>query len=291
MPRVSIILPVYNRAATVGRAIASVVAQTEHDWELIVVDDGSHDDLSGAIAAVLDHRVHLLRHERNRGAAAARNSGIRAARAPFIAFIDSDDEWMPMKLERQIEAIERSQPPLGALCTAFRLRRTRTGYTEDRYPRAGRSWAASFLDGCFVSPGSTLLARRECFEAVGMLDEALERFEDWDWLLRLVERYRFDCLPEVLAVVHVGKPPEAAIIDRASRDLEARHAARIRSTAGAKGLRRFRASLALERVNAGLGSGRRSAAAMALMQAAVQSPRRTFAFLSRGLARFKAADF
>src|SRR5258708_5260214 len=288
MPRVSIILPVYNRAATVGRAIASVVAQTEHDWELIVVDDGSHDDLSGAIAAVLDHRVHLLRNERNRGAAAARNSGIRAARAPFIAFIDSDDEWMPMKLERQIEAIERSQPPLGALCTAFRLRRTRTGYAEDRYPRADGSWAASFLDGCFVSPGSTLLARRECFEAVGMLDEALERFEDWDWLLRLVERYRFDCLPEVLAVVHVGKPPEAAIIDRASRDLEARHAARIRSTAGAKGLRRFRASLALERANANFAGGGYAAGSLAMAEATLLSPSRAAAFFRRGVGRITA---
>src|SRR5216683_1160872 len=94
MPRVSIILPVYNRAATVGVAVASVVAQTEQDWELIVVDDGSRDDLSGAMAAVSDRRIRVLRHERNRGAAAARNTGIKAACAPFIAFIDSDDEWL-----------------------------------------------------------------------------------------------------------------------------------------------------------------------------------------------------
>src|SRR5690348_15078750 len=123
MPRVSVIVPVFNRAATIGRAVASVVVQTMADWELIVVDDGSADDPAGALAALSDARLRLLRHERNRGAAAARNTGIAAARAPLIAFLDSDDEWLPEKLARQVAAVERAGPALGALCTAFRLRR------------------------------------------------------------------------------------------------------------------------------------------------------------------------
>src|SRR6185312_1286432 len=87
MPRVSIIVPVFNRAETLGRAIASVIAQTFSDWEFIIVDDGSDDDLVGALAAFPDERLRILRHERNRGAAAARNSGVGAARAPLIAFL------------------------------------------------------------------------------------------------------------------------------------------------------------------------------------------------------------
>ncbi len=290
MPRVSIILPVFNRAATVGRAIASVLAQSASDWELVVVDDASKDDLAGTMAGFSDPRLRVLRHERNRGAAAARNSGIGAARGPLIAFLDSDDEWLPPKLERQVAAIERAGPSMGALCTAFRLQRVRSGYIEDRYPRRAGGWALQLLDGCFVSPGSTMLARRECFETVGVLDESLRRFEDWDWLLRLVERYEFDCLPEVLAIIHAGGPPPPADIERAARDLEARQAARVRAMAGAKGLRRFRASLALERANAALASGYHAVAARAFAEAMLLSPARAAAFFRRGARRITAGD-
>ena len=290
MPRVSIIVPVFNRAQTVGRAVASVMAQTFGDWELIIVDDGSEDDLVGAMAACPDERRRVLRHERNRGAAAARNTGIDAARAPFIAFLDSDDEWLPAKLARQVDAIERAGPRLGALCSAFRLRRTRTGYSEDRYPRAPAGWPAQLLDGCFVSPGTTLLARRECFDTVGPLDESLARFEDWDWLLRLVERYDFDCLPEILAIVHAGAPPRPSVINSATRELETRHAQRIMSRAGARAVRRLRASLALERGNAALAGGRYAAASVAMAEAALQSLPRTLAFLRRGVGRVQAGD-
>ena len=290
MPRVSIIVPVFNRAQTIGRAVASVMAQTFGDWELIIVDDGSDDDLAGAMAAFPDERLRILRHEHNRGAAAARNTGIGAARAPLIAFLDSDDEWLAAKLARQVDAIERAGRRLGALCTAFRLRRARTGYGEDRYPRAPAGWAAQLLDGCFVSPGTTLLARRECFDTVGLLDESLARFEDWDWLLRLVERYDFDCLPEILAIVHVGAPPRPAVIEQATQDFAARQAARIGASAGPRGLRRLRASLALERSNAALAGGRYAAASIALAEAAFLSVPRTLAFLKRGFGRLQAGD-
>jgi glycosyltransferase involved in cell wall biosynthesis len=290
MPRVSIIVPVFNRAQTVGRAVASAMAQTFADWELIIVDDGSDDDLAAATAAFPDERLRVLRHERNRGAAAARNTGIGAAHAPLIAFLDSDDEWLPAKLARQVDAIERAGPRLGALCTAFRLQRTRTGHSEDRYPSAARGWPAQLLDGCFVSPGTTLLARRECFDTVGLLDESLARFEDWDWLLRLVEHYDFDCLPEILATIHAGAPPRPSIIDKATRDFEARQRSRIGKRAGAKGLRRLRASLALERSNAALSGGHYAAASVSLAEAAFLSLRRTLAFLRRGLGRIRVGD-
>ncbi len=289
-PRTSIVLPVFNRAATIGRAIASVTRQTVDDWELIVVDDGSTDEVRSALVqAGADQRISLIRHDRNRGAAAARNTGIRAATGSFVAFIDSDDEWLPEKLHHQIDIMD-ARPRLGGLCTAFTLKRVQSGYAEDRRPRPTPTWLANLLDGCFVSPGTTLLARRECFHTVGLLDESLRRFEDWDWLLRLLEQYEFDCSSEVGAIVNVGAPPHPSIVMDETRELEKRQVSRIRGMAGEAGVRRFRASLALERANAAL-SGRRPLSAIAAMtEATLRSPARTIDFLRRGLARLESRD-
>ena len=98
----------FNRAAPVRRAIESVLAQTCQDFEIIVVDDGSTDGTAAAVETFADRRITLIRHEQNRGGSAARNTGIRASSAAYVAFLDSDDEWLPTKLERQLEVFERS---------------------------------------------------------------------------------------------------------------------------------------------------------------------------------------
>lgn len=107
-PRFSVIMPAYNAAATIARAIDSVLAQGEADWELLVVDDGSRDDTRAIVAgfAQRDARVHLLALERNRGVAGARNAGLDAARGRWIAFLDADDHWLPHKLALQRQAFE-----------------------------------------------------------------------------------------------------------------------------------------------------------------------------------------
>src|SRR5688572_28062706 len=94
-PAVSVVIPVYNRPDAVRRAIQSVLGQTDQDFEIIVVDDGSTEAVAAAVASIPDRRVRLIRHDRNRGGSAARNTGIRASKAPLVAFLDSDDEWMP----------------------------------------------------------------------------------------------------------------------------------------------------------------------------------------------------
>ena len=99
---ISIILPMYNRAATLRRCVESVLAQTCADWELIAVDDGSVDESVRVVEAFGDARIRLLRHERNRGPSAARNTAIEAAHGEYLALLDSDDEWLPTKLEKQI---------------------------------------------------------------------------------------------------------------------------------------------------------------------------------------------
>ena len=106
MPRVSVILPFYNRAATLGRCVQSVLAQSFADFEIVAVDDASTDESARDLAALGDPRIRVVRHETNRGPAAARTTAMRAALGDVFAFIDSDDEWMPAKLERQLARLQ-----------------------------------------------------------------------------------------------------------------------------------------------------------------------------------------
>lgn len=111
-PLVSIVIPVYNRADLIGRAITSCLRQTKCSFEIIVVDDGSSDDLASTLALYADDaRLRLIRHERNQGVSAARNSGVSAARGAFTAFLDSDDIWRPTKLEKQIAYVASRSTP------------------------------------------------------------------------------------------------------------------------------------------------------------------------------------
>src|SRR5215469_600238 len=107
-PRVSVVIPLFNRARTIERALASVQRQSFSDLEIVVVDDASSDGGADKIAG-LDPRLRILRHPANRGAAAARNTGINAARGEYVAFLDSDDEWLPAKLTTQLGVLDRGK--------------------------------------------------------------------------------------------------------------------------------------------------------------------------------------
>jgi glycosyltransferase involved in cell wall biosynthesis len=163
-PLVSVVVPCYNRSHFIERAVESVRSQTLQDWELIIVDDGSSDDIVGALAAYQDDdRIRLVRHAHNRGEPAARNTGIAAARGRFIAFLDSDDVWMPMKLARQAEAVLADPEPDFVFCvtqTVVVLSKHRRVVRPVRGPAPGRSFA-EFLynDGGFAQSSSFFLAR------------------------------------------------------------------------------------------------------------------------------------
>ena len=278
---VSVVIPVFNRAHTLRRAIDSVRMQDVAAWELIVVDDGSTDPSVSLVQSYGDPRIRLLRHETNRGAAAARNTGVQAARGRYIAFLDSDDEWLPGKLRTQLDALEGRPEAPQALCTGFLLHREKTGRRSKRWPQADGTWFETMLDGCYVSPGSTLMVRRDCFTAVGPLDETLPRLEDWDWLLRCMERFSFDCLPVLGAVVHVGRPARSAAVAVAIDRLGRQHADRVLRVAGPEGLRRFRASLAIEEAVAAVHEDAHVKALAHIGRAFALSPVRTTRFLAR----------
>jgi glycosyltransferase involved in cell wall biosynthesis len=163
-PLISVIIPCYNRVHFIAQAIGSVRGQTLQDWELVIVDDGSADDLAGALAPIIkvDERIRFVRHACNRGVSAARNTGIEAARGRFIAFLDSDDAWMPSKLERQAAAVLSAPEPENVFCVTKTLlvSESRCIVRPIRGPAPGRSFG-EFLynDGGFVQSSSFFLAK------------------------------------------------------------------------------------------------------------------------------------
>ena len=199
-PLVSVVIPAYNRAGSILQAVESALAQDLLDIEILVVDDGSTDATRDVVGSHPDPRVRLIARERNGGASAARNTGIAAARGEWVAFLDSDDVWLPGKLSRQLAAHAAEGAP-DVSCTGAELhlldhRVVRIQYCEDQ-----ADWARRLALDCDLWPGTTQMTRRAAFERVGPLDETLPRFEDWDWLLRYTRSARILSIREPLARV------------------------------------------------------------------------------------------
>jgi len=231
-PRVSVVIPAYRRADVVGRAIDSALAQTMGDLEVLVVDDGSADGTEAVAAGYDDPRVRSLAHERNRGVSAARNTGVEAATGEYVAFLDSDDEWLPRKLERQLSSLDdRGDGWVGAYCDVATadlsvLGRVGAALSErvvrSRAPReGGRELAEALVTmQVFMSPGSTLLVERAAVEAAGGFDEGLSIYEDWDLVLRVLAAGRIAHVDEALAVTHfTGDAPAEAYVENDARYL------------------------------------------------------------------------
>ena len=204
-PHVSVIVPIFNSAKTIKRALDSVVAQSYSNLEVIVVDDGSSDQSANLVEQIGIKDVKVIKHSQNRGAAAARNSGIKVARGNWIAFLDSDDTWKPEKLRRQIETLEASGASRRLACaTGYVLHRKNQVLTV-RLDLSPEKFRHDILFGCTISPGTTLLVDRRTFDEIGFFDENLRRLEDWDWLLRFSLRQDCDMLilPQQLADIYV----------------------------------------------------------------------------------------
>lgn len=201
-PTVSVILPTHNRARTLPRAIHSVLNQSYRDLELIIVDDASADDTKQIVRAIDDPRIRYLRHEKNRGAPAARNLGASEARGRFIAFQDSDDDWLTGKLEKQMAALAASGGEDVIYCAFIRSGNGRRLRIPDSRLRVrDGNLLPQLLHENFVST-QTLLVARERLDEVGGFDETLGRFQDWDLAIRLASVARFRLVDEPLVIVH-----------------------------------------------------------------------------------------
>jgi glycosyltransferase involved in cell wall biosynthesis len=199
-PTVSVIIPTYNRAHLVDRAIQSVLNQTYHDFELIVVDDGSTDSTEEVVRSIKDPRIRYTRHNQNRGGSAARNSGIKMARGEYIAFQDSDDEWLPEKLDKQMRVFENAPAEVGVVYTdMWRIRGEEKKYWHSPIirPEDGIVYKQA-LDRVMGIGIATAIIKRECFNVVGMFDESFPRFIDLELFIRLSKNYYFYHINEPL---------------------------------------------------------------------------------------------
>ncbi|MEO8260084.1 MAG: glycosyltransferase family 2 protein [Acidobacteriota bacterium] len=197
-PTVSVVIPAFNRAATVCPAIASVLAQTFQDFEIIVVDDGSTDATPAVVEALADPRITLIRHARNRGASAARNTGIAVSRGPYIAFLDSDDEWLPAKLERQLDVFGRASPRVGLVAGGVECFFA-DGTVSRHIPHRFADLPRALLTKNVVGPTSVGMVRRGALQAAGGFDESLPASQDRDLWVRICQRFEADFVPDVLA--------------------------------------------------------------------------------------------
>jgi len=180
-PLVSVIIPTYNRRAMVKEAIDSVLSQTFTGFELIVVDDGSTDGTARELEEY-EQRLRLIRQER-RGVAAARNSGARVAAGQYLAFLDSDDLWLPKKLEIQTTFMARS----GArICQTEEIwiRRGRRVNPKLKHRKPSGDVFRRSLELCLISPSAVMMTR-ELFEKAGGFDENFPVCEDYELWIRL----------------------------------------------------------------------------------------------------------
>ena len=200
MPDVSVIIPTYNRAELLKRAIQSVLHQTYQDFDIVVIDDASTDDIRGMVESFNDDRIHYIRHGSNRGPSASRNTGIRATKAKYIAFIDSDDEWLPEKLEKQLAIFETASERVGVVYTAF-WRIAEQGQTY--FPWLNMSQRGGDIHDALMNENfittSVVVIRRDCFEKTGMFDEGFPMWEDWELWIRVSKHYQFRFIDEALA--------------------------------------------------------------------------------------------
>ena len=206
-PKVSVIIPTHNQSHLVGRAIRSVLEQSVADFELIVVDDCSTDNTREVIGACGDARVLYIETDSNRGPAGARNAGIEVARGEYIAFLDSDDEWLPQKLEVQLQVFETTSfPNLGAVYGSI-LCVPEAGYVyADSISVGENQWICptptfrgdSFDDVLAVlgmrGTGSILMVHRRVTDGGVLFDETLPAYEDYEFLLQTSRYYQIETL-------------------------------------------------------------------------------------------------
>ena len=235
MALLSIIIPAYNRAHCIMRALESVRVQPLGDFELVLGDDASSDGTRDVVRREFSE-VKLARLEVNSGAAAARNAALRIATGEYLAFLDSDDEWLPGKLAAQLEFLKKN--PDVAVCSCSHIFCRRDGIRREVRVENPSDWRVALHAGQCFHGASTPVVRRSLLESVGCQDESLRVLEDWDWMLRISQEHRIHVLPEPLAVIHENGPSDPDFTEVSTDRFLAKHEAEFRAV-GARHFRRM----------------------------------------------------
>ncbi|MBI4965986.1 MAG: glycosyltransferase [Desulfomonile tiedjei] len=201
MPLVSVIIPTYNRRSVLERAICSVLSQTFKDFELIVVDDGSQDSTSELLSQ-FDGKLKAV-YQENHGVSSARNLGIRHAQGELLAFLDSDDEWLPDKLARQTAQFDSAGPWFVCHTDEIWLRDGNQVPQKKYHFKQGGHFFERALERCLMSPSSVMISRT-LLNKVGHFDEELTAAEDYDLWLRITAFHEVHFVPEPLVIKHGG---------------------------------------------------------------------------------------
>ena len=197
-PAISVVLPVHNRAGVLPRAISSVIAQTLKDWELIIVDDGSTDDSAEIAQSFHDERIRVIGLGVNRGGNAARNAGIREAQAPLIAFLDSDDAYLPIKLERIVAHLEKRPGPDLLVDSFLKIQPSGVRVVRKNPVIKDREMFRRALFTRLLWKATPAISVRREVALKAPFDETLKRLQDFDFLIRASEFANCASTDEVL---------------------------------------------------------------------------------------------
>lgn len=198
---VTVVVPTFNRKSLLARAIHSVLAQTVQPQEIIVIDDGSTDGTQAMLQA--DYPTVSYHYQDNQGVSAARNRGISQANCPWIALLDSDDEWLPKKLANQWQALRHNRGYLLCHTEEIWIRHGQRVNAMNKHQKSGGHIYDKCLPLCAISPSSVMI-HRDLFEQVGLFDETLPACEDYDLWLRICSQHEVLFLDTPLIVKYGG---------------------------------------------------------------------------------------
>lgn len=231
MPRVSVIIPTYNRAQLVSRAVYSAYRQSCDDWEIRVVDDCSSDDTESRLQKLsqrlpgLSERLVYTKLDKNRGANVARNVGIASARGKYLAFLDSDDVWHPLKLERHLNVMrEQPEGPVFSFSGRYRVDGEYKVIVR-QLPTVAHASEQALRAGNGIGPLSAVMVDAEIARSIGGFDEHLAACQDWDFYIRAAPLCRVLAISEPLIMYCDGGQPR---ISRGGRARIAAHVAMYR---------------------------------------------------------------
>lgn len=194
MPKVSVIICVYNGETTIARSIDSVLNQTFTDFELLVINDGSRDRTLEVVTRFEDARLQVF-SSRNSGLAASRNRGLAIARGEYISFLDADDLWSADKLESQVKVLEETPDAAVAYSWVDRIDEGDRLICSGGHHTAAGNVLAHLLLADITDSGSNALIRSAAFREVGLYEESMKSGQDWDMAIRLAARYEFAVVP------------------------------------------------------------------------------------------------